>query len=247
MDENINESVETQEVAEPENEALESEETQEVAEPVEADDSDEEDFEDDEEEESSKTKTDAAFADMRREIARLKKENGMMTEALGNYFDGEDAEELSINANAYARQVDPEDYRKEWEAAQEVEQLKSDNENLEEELFSLRADKMMREDLAEIQKIDPTVESLDDLGDSFLSMRLNGGLTATDAFYACKAKELHEAVLAPDPIGRLADTKVERDYYTSEELDALSQEELMDDAVYEKAMRSLGRLQGKKQ
>jgi ribosomal protein L29 len=245
MDENINESVETQEVAEPENEALESEETQEVAEPVEADDSNEEEAE--EEEESSRTEADAAFAEMRREIARLKKENGMMSDALGNYFDGENAEELSINANAYARQVDPEEYRKEWEASQEVEQLKSDNESLEEELFSLRADKMMREDLAEIQKIDPTVESLDDLGDSFLAMRLDGGLSATDAFYACKAKELHEAVLAPDPIGKLADTKVERDYYTSEELDALSQEELMDDAVYEKAMRSLGRLQGKKQ
>jgi hypothetical protein len=46
-----------------------------------------------------------------------------------------------------------------------------------------------------------------------------------------------EKVFAPDPIGRVSDNRVERDYYTSEELDNLTDEEL--DANWDKVMRSM--------
>ena len=243
MDENINESVETQEVAEPETEALESAETPEVAEP-------ESEAETPEgiDEEGSKNDADAAFAEMRRNNQRLERENQMMKDALLRYFDGADAEELAINANAYAEQRDPDEYREEWEHNQEFEAVQAENESLKEQLLSAQVEKLMREDLAAIQAIDPTVKSLDELGESFLKMRLNPdySLPPQEAYYAVKAQQLKEKVLAPDAIGEVASTAAERDYFTSEELDALSDEELDDPKIYEKAVRSLAKLPRKK-
>ena len=124
MDENINESAEIQEVAEPENEALEGAEEQEVAEPDEAEDSNEEFEDEDEEPVHEKNDSDAAFAEMRRNNQRLEREAAMMREALSHYFEGETAEELSDNAIAYATNQDPDDYRAEREQREEYEALK---------------------------------------------------------------------------------------------------------------------------
>lgn len=235
MDENINESAEIQEVAEPETEALESEETQEVAEPA-AEESHEE------KQSVGKNDADAAFAEMRRKNQELERNNKMLREAMLRYFDGETDEELSINAIAYAEQKDPEEYRQEWERDQEFINLQTENDDLKEQLLNAQVEKMMREDLAAIREIDPTVNSLDDLGESFLNMRLQGGLSVKEAYYATKAMQLKEKVLAPDAIGKVADSKVERDYYTSEEIDNLTDEELNDDKIWEKVMRSMSRL-----
>ena len=230
MDENImNESAETQEVAEPETEALESEETQEVAEtapetetPTEAT----------EQPTHQRTEQDAAFAEMRRQ-------NQQMMAALSRYFDGDSVEDLVINANAYAEQRDPEDYRQDYERDREFEDLKLRNQELEEQLMDAEVNRLMREGLREVQAIDPNVKSLDDLGDTFTHLIANG-IPTKEAYYAAKAMELKEKVLAPDAIGRVSDTKAERDYYTSEELDNLTDEEM--DANWDKVMRSMGRL-----
>lgn len=230
MDENImNESAETQEVAEPETEALESEETQEVAEtapetetPTEAT----------EQPTHQRTEQDAAFAEMRRQ-------NQQMMAALSRYFEGESVEDLVINANAYAEQRDPEDYRQDYERDREFEDLKLRNQELEEQLIDAEVNRLMREGLREVQAIDPNVKSLDDLGDTFTNLIANG-IPTKQAYYAAKAMELNEKVLAPTAIGRVSDTKAERDYYTSEELDNLTDEEM--DANWDKVMRSMGRL-----
>ena len=230
MDENYNvESAETQEVAEPETEALESEEKQEVAETApETEDS----TEATEQPTHQKNDSDAAFAEMRRQ-------NKQMMDALSRYFDGDSVEDLVINANAYAEQRDPEDYRQEYERDREYEDLKARNAELEEQLLDAEVDRLMREGLREVQAIDPNVKSLDDLGDTFTNLIANG-IPTKQAYYAAKAMELNEKVLAPDVIGRVSDTKAERDYYTSEELDNLTDEEM--DANWDKVMRSMGRL-----
>lgn len=239
MDEYINESAETQEVAEPETDVTESAETQEVADPAEAESKPEET-------ESSRTKQDAAFAEQRRRIQELeelerqyKRENDAMMAALSRYFDGETAEELSIAANAYAEQRDPEEYRQEWEHNREFEELKQQKERLEEQLLNAEVERLMREGLREVREIDPNVKSLDELGEPFANF-IRAGLPTKEAYYATKAMELKEKIYAPDAIGRVADTKTERDYYTSAELDALTDEEM--DANWEKVMRSMSRL-----
>ena len=241
MDENINESAEIQEVAEPEDEALESAETQEVAEPADSEDSTAK-------AESARMKNDqdAAFAEMRREKQALERANRQMREALSRFFDGETDEELSINALAYAEQRDPDEYREEYARLEEFERMQAENEDLKQQLLSAQVEKMMREDLAVVQEIAPDVKSLGELGESFIKMRLDGGLSVKEAYYACKAMELKEKVLAPDAIGKVSDTKAERDYYTSEEIDNLTDEELDDPDIWAKVMRSMDKLSSKK-
>lgn len=232
--ENTNyESVENQEVAEPETEALESAESQDVAEPETSEEPAEAP------KSSGKTEQDAAFAEMRRKNQELENSNRMMMEALQRYFDGDDAEELSLAANAYAEQKSVDEYRDEWEHNQEFLRLQNENEELQNQLLDAQVDRLMREGLREIQEIDPNVKSLDELGDTFGNF-IRAGLPTKEAYYATKAMELKEKVFAPDAIGRVSDTKAERDYYTSAELDALTDEEM--DENWDKVMRSLQRL-----
>lgn len=239
MEEYINESVETQDVADLDTDVEEtSEETQEVAEP------ETEGAENSEAE--TRTKQDAAFAEQRRRIAELEKanaeakaENEQMLAALQRFFDGDNATDLSINANAYAEQRDPAEYRAEYERNAELEQLKANNEALQEQLNSLKVEQLMRDGLKEIQAIDPNVKSLEELGETFAHF-IGAGLTSKEAYYATIARDAKEKVQPPDAIGKINDTRVERDYYTSEELDNLSSEEM--DANWDKVMRSMDRL-----
>lgn len=239
MEDYIEESAEIQEVAEPE-EDVASAETQEVAEPDEAESTTEAPSE------SGRTEADAAFAQQRRRIAELEErertlyeQNEAMMAALQRYFDGETADELAINANAYAEQRDPEEYRQEYERAREFEKLQRENEFLNDQLMNAEVDRLMREGLREVQEIDPNVKSLDELGSQFADF-IRAGLPTKEAYYATKAMEMKEKVFAPDAIGKVADTKADRDYYTSEELDHLTDEEM--DENWDKVMRSLNRL-----
>ena len=52
--------------------------------------------------------------------------------------------------------------------------------------------------------------------------------------------EAREKVHAPSGVGKIADNKAEREYYTSEELDNLTDEEM--DANWDKVKKSLARL-----
>lgn len=236
-DYNINDtSEETVEVAEPLNEDEESVETAEVADPSE---SEEVVSEPEENQEGGRTAQDSAFAEMRRRNRELENDNKLMFDALNRYFTGDDARELSIQANAYADSRDPEEVRAEFERSREAEELRSKNEELQEQLMNIQIEQRMAEDLRTIQGIDPTVKSLDDLGESFINY-ISAGLDATDAYYASLLKDQKEKVYPPSEIGRISDTKIDRDYYTSEELDNLTDEEL--DANWDKVMRSMKRL-----
>lgn len=241
MEDYINESAENQEVAEPETNVDESAENQEAAEPEQAENPATETEAAEQPKGSGKTETDSAFAEMRRQNQKLERANRQMMEALSRYFEGETPEDLSINAMAYADQRDPDEYREEWEHNQEFEKLKADKEDLEAEVFNLRVEKLMQDGLRDIQAIDPNIKSLDELGDSFAKF-IGAGLSSTEAYWACKAQEMKEKVVAPSAIGRVAENKAERDYYTSEEIDNLTDEQLNDDKVWAKVMRSMERL-----
>ena len=237
MDENINESAEIQEVAEPETDSLAGAEEQEVAAPDTAESSNGVA----EERAHQRTEMDAAFAEMRRQNQQLEREARMMREALGRYFEGETAEELSINANAYAEERDPDEYRREWEKMQGYERAIRENEALRTHLLDLEISQRMQEDLRTIQSIDPNIKSLDELGEPFGKM-IAAGLDAKEAYYATLAINSKEKVFAPSPIGRVSDNRIERDYYTSEEIDNLTDEELDDPVIWEKVMKSMSLL-----
>lgn len=223
-------SVEMEEVAElPES----SEETQEVAEPVEESTS--------AEETNRRTDSDSAFAEMRRANQRLEKENAQMMAALGRYFDGKDATELSLMAQAYAEERAYDDVRAEYDKNEEYEDMKSKYEALEQEMLDIQVEQMMREGLREIQEIDPNVKSLDDLGDTFGNF-IAAGLSTKEAYYATLTMNSREKVIPPSDLGKIAETKVDRDYFTAEELDNLDMTDEEYEANRDKIMRSMNRL-----
>lgn len=203
-----NTGVEVQEVAEPAEEVVTGAEEQEVAEPVD--------------------KSDAAFAEMRREIERLQLENARKDKALGLYFDGENKE---VKAIAHAMGQDPADVQKAFDADAKISQL-------EETLQSERAERAMEKDLAEIQKLDPNVKSLDDLGETYANY-IRAGLSGVEAYAAIKAKENLNTETPPKTIGNLSTAPVKKDYFTSEEVDRMSPSEQL--ANHEAIMNSMAR------
>lgn len=203
-----NTGVEVQEVAEPAEEVVTGAEEQEVAEPAD--------------------KSDAAFAEMRREIERLQLDNARKDKALGLYFDGENKE---VKAIAHAMGQDPADVQKAFDADAKISQL-------EETLQSERAERAMEKDLAEIQKLDPNVKSLDDLGETYANY-IRAGLSGVEAYAAIKAKENLNTETPPKTIGNLSTAPVKKDYFTSEEVDRMSPSEQL--ANHEAIMNSMAR------
>lgn len=203
-----NTGVEVQGVAEPAEEVVTGAEEQEVAEPVD--------------------KSDAAFAEMRRENERLRLEIARKDKALGLYFDGENKE---VKAIAHAMGQDPADVQKAFDADAKISQL-------EETLQSERAERAMEKDLAEIQKLDPNVKSLDDLGETYANY-IRAGLSGVEAYAAIKAKENLNTETPPKAIGNLSTAPVKKDYFTSEEVDRMSPSEQL--ANHEAIMNSMAK------
>lgn len=205
-------SEEMQEVAAPV-EVETSEETQEVAAPV-------------------KSEADAAFAEMRRQNQALAQEKEAaeqaareLTEALGLYFEGESPEDLAIKAKANYEQRSPEELKAEIEAQKQQELILKENQTLKEQLNNIRVEKMMAESLSAIQALDPSVKSLDELGSDFADY-IRAGLSTEQAYYATKSREIAETPTPPKAIGEVKAGEAEKDYFTSDEVDNMSQDEI---------------------
>lgn len=231
------ESEETPEVAEPAEETTESsEEIQEPAEP-------------DSEEADGKTEADAAFADMRRrmeaaerKLAEREAEDAKRAalqaaeeEAVAEMSGYDDIEYLIAESSGKSI----EEVRAEVAFRKEYEELKYDKEVLQKELAEVKADKTIAEDLATIQKFDPSVKSLADLPESFEAYRLDAGLTAQQAYFAAKAEKEATEIKPAKPIGQVNQAPVEKDYFTESEVNAMTSEEKQ--ANWEKIMASLPR------
>lgn len=220
-------SVETSEVAEPTEEVTGVEE-QETAEPVSEETA--------EPEEKGKTEEDAAWARMRRESEQAKKDLEVAQKELAQLKASNEARESAysrltgndngeIAAIAEATGMTEDEVLAEIEAAQVSAQKDLLIEQLQKQVTSIEAEKLMQEDLEKIRKVDPSLKSLDDLGEGYIEY-IEAGLDPVKAYWAIKAEEQANAATPPKEIGRVETTPVEKDYYTDAEIDAMSSEEL---------------------
>lgn len=173
---------------------------------------------------TGKTDADARFAEMRRENEQLKALNSQLEDALGNFFDG-DTDQKVVAANALAQGKTEQEIREEIEAENKLNSLNQENENLRSQLLDIETKTQMEHDLQTIQQIDPSIKSLDDVGKDFLDY-IASGLDATQAYYATKAKEAAEKPKPPEEVGKVNQSSAPKDYYTREEVQAMSQEEV---------------------
>lgn len=217
--------VEETEVADPSEEV--SEETQEVAEP--------------ESEEVVKTsretdERDTAFAQQRRALQEAEKraqqaeqklaakeaEISARAEVLKRLSGSETAD---VDALAESLGISPGDVIATMQAEQSKAVLELENQQLKAQLNSVKADNAMQGDLIALQKIDPNIKNLSDLGDDF-SGYIAAGLTAEQAYYAIKAKEINTKATPPKEIGKIEDKPIEKDYFTEKEVDAMTPEQV---------------------
>jgi len=243
MDENIYLGGEGQELAEPE--TVESGENQEVAEPG----IEERESEINADELDTKHNADRAFARMRREIEErtrneesLKMQNERLSKAIETFgFKGNTADDIADAIEAHTSGRTIEEIRSAREAKAKED---ADIQRLREENAAFRqreAQRVFDEDLKTIQKYDPKIKSLGELGEEFFKLRANG-ISTEVAYSVIKSKRDSEKIIPPPVMGRVnAQTRVERDFYTSDELDKLNSE-LDDPKVLEKAIRSMTKL-----
>lgn len=216
-DENL--GVEVQEVTDPVDEGAE---VQEVTDPAV------------EIEEGKKTPQDAAFAQLRREneaaqreIAELKRaqaENEARKNAIQKITGRENAE---ISAIAEQMGLETDDFLATLSAEEASQQKDIRIQMLESELQEVKADRQVQESINELQKIDPNIKSIDDLGDGadmFIDY-ISKGLSVESAYYATKAKEINTRVTPPPEIGKANMTPPEKSFFTEAEVDAMTPEE----------------------
>ena len=199
--------------------------------------------------EEGKTPQDAAFAELRRQKEAAEKAledfkaQQAREAALRAAEDSAIAEMSGYDDVAYllaeASGKSIEEIQAEIAAEKEKAELQHDNEMLRDQLADVQAEKMMADDLAEIQKFDPTVKSLADLGDSWEAFRLGAGLTAQQAYFAAKAEKEATQIKPAKPIGQVNPAPIESEYYTEAEVEAMTSEEK--EEHWEKIMASLPR------
>lgn len=225
--EELNLSVETQEVAEPVIENTEvteqveqSVEKQEVAEPVQP----ERNFE-----------KDSAYAKMRREAEQLKKEKELLERSLQQFGFKGTPEEIADQAMAHYLDKPVEEIR----AARLAKEQES---NLEAELNFYKEQEITRimgEDLKKIQKIDPTVKSLEELDQRYFQFIANG-LDGEAAFVALQQLQKKEKKTPPAEVGKINSSgKQIKDYYSKEEVDRLTEADLDDPKIWQRVRNSM--------
>lgn len=191
-----------------------------------------------------KRSRDSAFAEMRRAREEAEAERDELQsriEELERQARQEQlrqtAYEMGLNDDEVAQVLA--DAEAEEKRAAEEQRLSDENERLNQELMDIKVTQAMEQDLRKIQEIDPDIKSLDQLGDDFFNF-IGAGLSGEDAYFALKAKEQKTAFGAAPSPGKANKAAVQRDYYTSEELDAMTPDEIL--ANMDKVNRSLERL-----
>ena len=194
-------------------------ETQEVAEPVETSEATTT---------SGKTEADAAFAAQRRKlqeaerrIAEMEAREQARQQAMRK-LTGSDSG--YIDAIAENIGADPDDVLATFNAEEEIVKQNNYIKQLEQEVAEIHAEKQFQADLIEIQKIDPSVQRLFDLGDTFLALR-EKGVDATSAYWAAKAEKDAKQMKAPKAPGKANAEQPEKSYYTEAEVDAMTPEQ----------------------
>ena len=235
----LDEGVEEQEAAEPVEPEEQGEEAPEIAEP-------------ESEEPEGKTAADAAWANMRRraeeaerkaaeaqaELESIRARQDAREAALAN-MDVDDIDAIAETTGMTRDEVMAAIEREEAAAEAEIRDKEKDLQiqELQSRIDEAEAEKAMAEDLAMLQKIDPKLKSLEELGDDFAAY-ISAGLTAEQAYYAIRGKELSTKAVPASPPGKITESAPpEKDYYTEDEVANMTSEEKS--ANWEKIMASL--------
>ena len=180
--------------------------------------------------------TNSAFARMRRESEQAREEANELRRGLAELKASIEARDNTfarltgnakgdISAIAEATGMSEDEVVAEMESAQEMAQKDLQIEQLEEKITNLEVDTAMQRDLQAIQKIDPTIKSLSDLGAGYAEYVI-AGLPPEKAYWAIKAERDAKQSTPPKAVGKVATGTAEKEYYTDAEIDAMTPDQL---------------------
>lgn len=162
-----------------------------------------------------------ANEEMQRELEALKAEKQAREETFSRLV-GADASDISVIAEASGLSED--EVRAEFANSQANYEKDIKIQSLEQQILDIETEKAMNEDLNRIKRIDPSIKSLEDLGESYINY-INAGLDAEDAYWAIKSKEQANKATPPKEIGIVNTTPAEKDHFTMAEINAMSSED----------------------
>jgi hypothetical protein len=185
----------------------------------------------------------ARFAAARREAESqakaLKAQNDRLMQALGQYGYQGDPDTIADALFAQSQGISVEEATAQRQAA-EAENAKY--QQLESQLETYRPlaiKALMADDLAKVQTVNPKVKNLDDLGPDFFNLMgaLHDPILAYDALQAKKARETKPI---PQDIGAVnSSSSKEKDFYTSAEVDKLTDKDLDNPKIMERVRASM--------
>ena len=168
----------------------------------------------------------AKFAAARREAERekavIQAKNDRLMSALSQFGYQGDPDEIADELLAQQKGISVEEATAQRQA-EEAESAKYQELQSQIEIYRpLAVQKLMADDLAKIQAVNPEVKSLDELGGDFFTLMsaLHDPILAYDAVQAKKARETKPV---PQDIGAVnSSSSKEKDFYTSQEVDKLT-------------------------
>lgn len=242
MDENIMETTEMTEATEPAQEPIEEPvaEQQEAAEQPPAE----------QKPVKQSREVNHQFKLMRQQQERLQKQNEDLLAALKDYgYSGDAADVLNqlkaakegISVDAYMERENQIQTRAKelMQSDPEYQSLKEKAEAYENMAF----ENVIKEDLAAIRKAFPEekARTVDELGEQFIALRAQG-IDPVVAYAAINTAKQATAKPKPPEMGAVGQKPAEKEFYTSEEIDKLTDKELDDPSIWAKVMKSMTKL-----
>lgn len=189
------------------------------------------------------TEDNARYAAARREAeaekAALKAQSDRLLQALGQFGYEGTPEEIADALMAQNQGISVEEAAEQRKAV-EAENAKYAALQTQLDTFKpLAIQKLMADDLAKIQTVNPEVKSLDELGEDFFALMgaLRDPVLAYDALQAKKARETKPV---PQDIGAVnASSSKEKDFYTSAEVDKLTSKDYENPKIMERVRASM--------
>ncbi len=178
------------------------------------------------------------FAAKRREAEKAVAESTKLIKGMEKIgISGASTDELLEQLEALKANISVEDLRRQKEENLAAVRNNPEFKRLERQLIESGREK----DLKAVQEIDNSVQSLEELGDEFFTLRAQG-ISPKTAYFAIK-QSADMSANKPDSIGAVSDGGgIEGEYFTSEQLDRLTAKDLDNPKIYEKAIKSLSRL-----
>lgn len=186
--------------------------------------------------------SDAAFAQMRRrneemesQLRAMQERETMLTRLMEQAFPGGNAE-AQFRAQVEGKSL--EQVLREDADNKKFLAMQNQNEMLIRQTAAAQAEIAMAKDLITVQKLNPDIKSLDELGPTFNEL-IAAGVSAESAYYAAQEKKARETRQAPAEIGALKTGAGKKDFFTREEVEQMSDKEIEEN--YEAIQKSAGK------